>query len=762
MGSPKVQAGEVTFELHTLGWKAFQELCVSIVAESYGQTIESFHDSHDGGRDGAFYGRWHSEHDGNSEGSYTVQCKFFASAAKKLAPSDISQEMKKVSRLVSRGLADIYILFTNASLSGTTEERLRSSFKENCHVKDFRIYGRERISQIIRESKRLRKLVPQVYGLGDLSQILDERVYEQAKEILNSSTDTIRKFVATDAYAKGARALEEKGFVILLGGPGSGKSTIATELCLRAIDEDGYQIINARTADDFVKYSNPHEERQFFWIDDAFGSTQFELSNATSWNHAFPYLQGAINRGAKVLFTSRDYIFRQALAHLKTSAFPLIKDSQVTVNAEELTEKEREHILYNHIKLGAQTKGFKSAVKPYLHAIASHERFSPEIARRLGNPVFTQRLVLSSDGVNDFVERPIEFLKELINTIDSNSRSALGLLFMKGGSRESPVILSEADDKMITIFGCNEGEVRNALQALDGNLLILKPVNKGKEWQFKHPTIFEAFTDYVLDNPEFLDVYYLGAPIQAIMENISCGEHGKASKLIELPANRYDIIINRLIAEGGRRLFHRDLYSFLTNRCNKEFLTKYIQQDPNLLSIQRKVSSIGFQDYAVLLSKFHEFGLLLESKRKELVSELKENAVGIPDSCFLEYNIRGVLTESEMSGMKEAIRDRLLPIVDSRIDEWELEYQEDEDPESYFDGLINTLNDYREMLTDDAKAVSIIDEAQDRIYDIIDTLKTQYVEVQRRTMTELNEEAEHDGYHDPAAQNRSIFDDVDE
>jgi hypothetical protein len=34
MKPPKVQAAEVTYELHTLGWKAFQNLCVTITASA--------------------------------------------------------------------------------------------------------------------------------------------------------------------------------------------------------------------------------------------------------------------------------------------------------------------------------------------------------------------------------------------------------------------------------------------------------------------------------------------------------------------------------------------------------------------------------------------------------------------------------------------------------------------------------------------------------------------------------------------------------
>jgi len=42
------------YELHNLGWNSFQQLCLTVVREILGQTVESFLDSSDGGRDGAF------------------------------------------------------------------------------------------------------------------------------------------------------------------------------------------------------------------------------------------------------------------------------------------------------------------------------------------------------------------------------------------------------------------------------------------------------------------------------------------------------------------------------------------------------------------------------------------------------------------------------------------------------------------------------------------------------------------------------------
>src|SRR5260370_638794 len=44
----QVQATHVGYELHSLGWKGFQDLCGSVTAEVLGQTVQMFLPSRDG------------------------------------------------------------------------------------------------------------------------------------------------------------------------------------------------------------------------------------------------------------------------------------------------------------------------------------------------------------------------------------------------------------------------------------------------------------------------------------------------------------------------------------------------------------------------------------------------------------------------------------------------------------------------------------------------------------------------------------------
>lgn len=754
--SPKVQGGEVTYELHSLGWKAFQNLCVTVMSEIWGQVVQSFFDSHDGGRDGAFSGTWIPTTGESFQGAFTAQCKFTAKADRCLQFSDLKDEYEKAKHLAAKGLADNYILFTNARLTGSAEERIRQAFEAIPEVKRFSAYGCERISQIIHESSRLRMLVPRVYGLGDLSQILDERAYDQAQEILSALGDDLAKFIITDAYKQSAKALVEHGFVLLLGEPACGKSTIAAALAVGALDEWGCSTVKVRDADEFVQHFNPHE-KQLFWVDDAFGPTQIDWTSALAWSKAFPHINAAIHRGAKVIFTSRDYIYRAARQYLKESALPVMKESQVVIHVENLTKDERELILYNHIRLGIQPRMFKTKLKPFLPDVAAHDRFSPELARRLGNLLFTKNLVVSKRGLDDFVAHPLELLCEIINTLDDDSRSALALVFMRGGILPSPVQISNDEDQAITRLGGSTSGVVNALKSLDGSLLRNSFQSGEYAWHFKHPTIRDAFAAVVAEDRELMDIYLAGAPLDKLFGEISCGNAGVEGAKVIVPQDRYDGVLARLELFDTKKWYNEHaLHRFLSYRCDQKFLQRYITQDPEFisnLSIRSHLNAVSDVD---VLVRLHEFGLLPELERLRAVATIRELAIDVPDSGFLRDKIRSLMTHEEFIQLLEHVQTMLLPALESHIDRWRENYNGDDDPEIYFDELKSALLDYGNEFEENERASEQINKALADIDQVIEELRL-----------ELPEKSDEDGFFGRHTQEeaknsaRSIFDDVD-
>ncbi|MCX6880538.1 MAG: hypothetical protein NTW21_43040 [Verrucomicrobia bacterium] len=756
---PKAQATEVAYELHTLGWKAFQYLCVTITGELWGQTVQSFFDSHDGGRDGAFHGMWKGKDGESFEGSFTAQCKFTAKADRQIRLADLKDELRKAERVAARGLADNYFLFTNARVTGAAGVKIREAFLQVEGIKQFAVYGADRISCFIRESSRLRMLVPRVYGLGDLSQILDERAHNQAKEILSALGDDLGKFVITEAYQHSAKALVEHGFVLLLGEAACGKSTIAAALAVSALDEWGCATFKIRNADDFVAHSNPLEPKQFFWVDDAFGATQYDWASASEWNRVFPHIQAAIRRGARVLFTSRDHIYKSARQFLKESALPVLRESQVVIHVEQLSKEEKEQILYNHIRLGSQPDKFKTKVKPLLSDVAAHPNFSPEIARRLGNPLFTSRLVVCKGSLDNFVAHPVELLCEIVRTIDSGSRSALALVFMRGGNLPSPVKMTKDEENAVSLMGGSTSEVRTALNSLDGSLVIQSMQGGTYSWRFKHPTVRDAFGTVIAEDRELMDIYLAGTPLDRLLNEVTCGDIGVPGVKVIVPSDRYELLITRLETIDDTVMMAWQLQRFLAFRCDREFLGHYIAKYPEFVHGLRVGSYIYADSGVDTLVRLHEFGFLPECKRFEVAATIRELAVETPDSGFLREGVRGFLTSEEFGTILEDIRTKLLPNLGGTIESWRGTYDAEwnNDPENHFDELVSALKDFRDELVEYPDAKAPIEWALVKISEVIEDLRS-------------NQSADRDsdvfrwessgGKSDDTS--RSIFDDVDQ
>jgi len=310
-----------------LGWKAFQDLCFAVTTEVLGQTVEYFLPQKDGGRDGTFAGRWKQSSD-EIKGAFCIQCKHTSGTNNNLSSKTfLNQEGPKIERLVALKKCDAYILITNHSVTYKQKDDIEMGLKK-IGVKHVRIFAKEWLTIQVQKNSKLRMMVPRIYGLGELATILDQNAAQQARLILSSMGDELQKFVITNAYKNAADAISEHGFVILLGAPATGKSTIAACLSLAALDRWKIETIKLAEPDDFLTYWAPAHEKRFFWIDDAFGATQLDLSHISKWNQILPHINAAHKSGYKFVFTSRDYIFEGAKNFLKQAVLPILFESQ--------------------------------------------------------------------------------------------------------------------------------------------------------------------------------------------------------------------------------------------------------------------------------------------------------------------------------------------------------------------------------------------------------------------------------------------------
>jgi len=757
---------EALYDLHKLGWHSFQQLCLSITREILGQTVESFLDTHDGGQDGAFSGIWKTEGMEDLTGRFVIQCKFTSKKDAKFTEGDLTEEFKKVDELVRDGLCDSYILLTNAGISGVAAKTIEKKLKI-LGVKGLRIHGLTWICQQIHESNRLRMMVPRVYGLGDLSQILDERAYKQAERLLASMRDDLSKIVITEAYNKAAAALNKHGFVLLVGEPAAGKTTIASMLAMAALDQWDSYTLKLDSPEQVVDRWNPDFNSQFFWVDDCFGVTQYEKELVQGWNHKFPQIKTMLGEGKKIVMTTRNYIYKRARNDLKTTAFPLLNESQVVIDVHNLTKIEKQQILYNHLKLGNQSLEFIKSIKPFLNHIADHPRFIPEMARRLSDPVFTKNLYVGEYYLNQFIIKQESFLQDVLLGLDIHSKAALALIYMNSGNLKSPIELEESEIKSINRLGSDIGECITALQAMDGSLVQFTMSEDLSSWRFKHPTIGDAYSASLVESPELLGIYIQGAPVEMLVEQITCGDVG-LEKAVIVPKNLFESVMGRLTQFKSSDKYKtgyystwnakRVLYNFLSRRCSAAFLKLYIAKNLGLLD---KISKPGlylrYSEEVDLAVKLHKVKLLPEKNRIEFIETIINYAISGEDLYGLDSDyVRTIFTNSEFEVFKQRVRDELVPKLGDVRRNWESDFgSSEENADEYMERYKEMLNTVIGIYETDEDVVKKVELEANRLEDwVSENLRSENIGRSDRKLDEV--------VTTTTTTTRNIFDDIDE
>ena len=687
------------YDLHQLGWHGFQQLCNAVITTVLGQTVEIFLDGNDAGRDGAFQGTWTPKAGLTFAGKFVIQCKFTARREHKLTRSDIADELTKAQKLVEKGQCDVYLLVTNAGITGASSAKIEEAFRA-VGIKDVLILGATWICEKIESHSSLRMNVPRLYGLGDLSQIIDERRYKQTQALLSELKPDLAKTVVTETYRHALRALQTHGFVLLVGEPAAGKTTIASLLAMCAVDEWKSEVFKLVTPQEVSTHWSTEESSRLIWVDDAFGVTQYESHLVMGWNRILDTVSTMIKRGHRVVMTSRDYIYNQARRELKRTSFPLFDESQVVIDVKKLSLSEKEQILYNHLKLGDQDQAVLRKLKPFLPTVALNERFIPETARRLGTRGFTKGLLYTERGINDFVVKQEQILVDTLTSMDTDSRAALALIYMKEGALESPVSLTIEEDRAIHRLGSSEAKCLSALEHLNGSFVQLVDTDAARIWRFKHPTIGDALALNLAQSPEHLSIFVEGTSIERLMDLVSCGDMSVTNATV-IPPSLFDNIAKRIFEFISHRntampsyLRNDRFFSFLTLRCSREFLVKYFHYDAEALGrVVRAFSRSWVGSSFALARRLFREGLLPEECRAVMVSNMVEEALSGDDlSAIHDTEMHQFFCPNELTEFLASVQADLESILNGVQHSLVSRYNYDGNPENQVAGLSEDLD----------------------------------------------------------------------
>lgn len=718
------QAYHVDFALHTLGWKAFQDLCALVMEEELKSTVSVYREAQDGGQDAVFITK---SPDGlTAEG--TVQCKFSSKPEQRLRSSDITGEIKHVEQLVAKQMASVYYFITSMGVDADVAQNIRERLVD-LGVREAHVVGKEWLLGKIKESPRLRALVPRVYGLGDLSTILDERCAEQTRALLGDHRKALNVYVPTAPHRDAVGILARYKLVLLVGAPATGKSTLAAILAMMAVDKNDVQVFKCDGPIELRQYWNPNENKRLFWVDDAFGANQLMPEYVNAWIEFMPKLKTALDHGCHFILTSRTHIWNDAAPRLGSRNHPLLASRDAVVNVGDLTQSEREQILYNHLKAGNQPLDWKAKIKNHLPQISKARSLLPELARRLGDRGYTGHINRLPDDLLRFIDKPQEFLVQTFKELSAEQQAALTLVFLTR-SRLPVHLLPEGEANLVaTSYGVTKVSMTQALLQLEGSFVVRRRDGDKEFWAFWHPTFADAISSILSKRPDLIDVYVRGVGLDMLLTEVICEGAPSVRDAVVVPLSSSEALVGRLLETPDEESSNEQLFEFLNNRLPKDLVRKVLERAPDLVGRQGERSSwyrIRRREEVRIRATAHEMGLLNEGVRAATATMLEEGALYSFDASFVQDDsILAMLRPSELMHLTAGLLAKLDSEIAEKIDECRDQADPDGDIDSQFEEVAEFLDHIRNLVAANEVFKSKYDELNASLYQAKKDLEAQ-------------------------------------
>lgn len=454
------------YRLDELGWYQFEWLCQSLLKSVFGIGIQCWGGHSDWGRDAYYPDKLEWTKGVLVAGPFIFQVKFVSganSANAKVHDGLIKAVREECDSSIKRLRAgkisepQQYVLMTNAPVSGTLRQSITDAFAKVFSKVTVHILQGADIEAMLDAKPLIRQSFPQLLGLRDLrlllSEVVEKPILERSTLALERAEELARVFVPTATYSRALTVLLKHHFVVLTGPPEMGKTAIARTIGLSKHSQ-GWDYYECRTPNDFfqaierARSEHAFDRKQVFVADDAFGSTEYRLELAQAWGADLDSILRALDKSHWMIWTSRPAPLTTALSklHLQGIAEHFPQPSEVLVDANELTERERALILYRHSKSASLAQSDKELIKMHAHTLVSDKHFTPERIRRLifrlpqlqrTSDIRVQRAALEK-MISQEIANPTPAMRKSLLCLDREHQMFLiALLDGASGTRES-------------------------------------------------------------------------------------------------------------------------------------------------------------------------------------------------------------------------------------------------------------------------------------------------------------------------------------
>jgi hypothetical protein len=488
------------YSFATLSPLDFEFLVRDLLQKHLNCYLESFKSGKDGGID-----LRHSKAHGQP---WIIQCKRYVETSFSKLETEIKKEVFKLKK-INPGR---YILCTSLPLLPQQKIKLKNLLSPFCHSTDD-IFGNQDLNNLLGQWQEVERKHFKLWLCSEaiLQKVLKSEVFNRTALSVEEIQQRISMFVPTDAVERARSCLDQKGYCLIVGIPGIGKTTTA-EILLSLHIEEGWEPVFVNNAAQGIEILRK-EGRQVVYYDDFLGQTSLDEKLGKNEEDDISRLVKYCSKRPKqkrFLLTTREYLLERAIhvhEKLKRSDLSL---SKCTIKLEDYTKQIRANILINHLFFfGVNRSICKYMVEDGIaRRIVDHPNFNPRVIQQMCERYLTRNYTsrtFSQDFIG-FLDDPRSIWESAYDSQLSDDAKELLVTFASLGEMTDQETLKRAF-QAFSQSGMNplvfESRFKKAIRELDGSFLSSRQnYFDGKiTLQFHNPSV-KDFTDSIISQTD--------------------------------------------------------------------------------------------------------------------------------------------------------------------------------------------------------------------------------------------------------------------
>lgn len=492
------------YDFLNLSASEFENLSRDLLQKEFNVHIESFTEGKDGGIDLRF-----ARFRGKNE---IVQCKRYKDYA------SLISVLKKEAKELKGKKIDRYYVTTSVGLTPNNKQtifKLFSGFIKS----EADIFGKNDLNNLLGKYQTVESQYYKLWlsSTNILQKILHSKIYNQSEFEIEEIRELIRVYVQNDSFNESLKILNENRFVIISGIPGIGKTTLARILVYHLLSKgfEEFAFLSDSISEGYDIFKE--DKKQVFLFDDFLGRNFLETSKGKNEEQSIIKFIDKIKKSTNkaLVFTTREYILKQAQIKFELFNKNLFDDSKCIVDLSKYTKMVKAQILYNHLYFsGLPFKYVEEILKDrFCLRLVNHQNYNPRIIE-----TFTQNRVWENIEISQFqnqLQQYFDYPNDVWrhtyeNQITDLSKCVLAVMLTTG----TPILYH---DLLLAIqsFAKNlsqkynikfsEQEFKKSLKELENTFIITKKDNNGIiAIEYQNPSIQDFLVNYLSEQNDLI------------------------------------------------------------------------------------------------------------------------------------------------------------------------------------------------------------------------------------------------------------------